>query len=358
MWGAWQWYNAPGAGRGHGNVTVREQPEAVETQSGDISQVIPQQAIADLPLNGRRFTDLALLTPGVTQDPRGLTSDSNGDLSFGGIRGFQNNFLVDGTDNNNSFFAQARGRYRAPYQFSNEVIKEFRVSSNPTAPNWAGGRRGVQRGHQVRDQRLAWQRLLLCARPRFRRPAAVCHQQTRRSPAAVWRHLRRTHPQDRVFFYAGFDQHLLTFPRSCNSPMAPASLFHNPPDYDYKDQQLVFSAAQHAEYHGGSVSHHHAGQCRVRKSGFHALSKTAGVRAPQHLALQRHQQRLLRSLQSDDQLRRKRQWIGERADREPGCIVDQRLDQQTRHQPACPVLPRLTSSPPPTPKIRGPKSTT
>ena len=33
-------------------------------------------------------------------------------------------------DNNNSFFAQARGRYRAPYQFSNEVIKEFRVSSN------------------------------------------------------------------------------------------------------------------------------------------------------------------------------------------------------------------------------------
>jgi len=38
--------------------------------------------------------------------------------------------MVDGADNNNSFFAQARGRYRAPYQFSNEVVKEFRVSSN------------------------------------------------------------------------------------------------------------------------------------------------------------------------------------------------------------------------------------
>ena len=86
-------------------VTVRGQPEAVETQGSDVSQVIAQQAIQGLPLNGRRFTDLALLTPGVTQDPRGLTSDSNGDLSFGGIRGFQNNFLVDGTDNINSFYA-------------------------------------------------------------------------------------------------------------------------------------------------------------------------------------------------------------------------------------------------------------
>jgi hypothetical protein len=71
-----------------------------------------------------------LLAPGVTQDPRGLTSTSNGDLAFGGIRGYQSSYLVDGGDNNNSFFGQARGRYRAPYQFSNEVVQEFRVSSN------------------------------------------------------------------------------------------------------------------------------------------------------------------------------------------------------------------------------------
>ncbi len=71
-----------------------------------------------------------LLSPGVTQDPRSLTSATNGDLSFGGLRGFQNSFLVDGGDFNNAFFAQARGLYRAPYQFSNEVVQEFRVSSN------------------------------------------------------------------------------------------------------------------------------------------------------------------------------------------------------------------------------------
>ncbi len=102
----------------------------VETQPTAVSAVLDERALEGLPLNGRRFSDLALLTPGVTQDPRSLTSASNGDLAFGGVRGFQSSFLVDGADNNNAFFAQARGRYRAPYQFSNETVKEFRVSSN------------------------------------------------------------------------------------------------------------------------------------------------------------------------------------------------------------------------------------
>ena len=111
-------------------VTVSDEPALVETQPAAISAVIDERAISELPLNGRRFTDLAPLAPGVTQDPRGLTSASNGDLAFGGIRGYQSSYLVDGADNNNGFFAQARGRYRAPYQFSNEVVQEFRVSSN------------------------------------------------------------------------------------------------------------------------------------------------------------------------------------------------------------------------------------
>src|SRR5580692_2401902 len=111
-------------------VTVSGDPPLVETQSSAVSSVVDKRAIEELPLDGRRFTDLALLTPGVTQDPRGLTSGSNGDLAFGGIRGYQSSYLVDGADNNSAFFAQARGRYRAPYQFSEEVVEEFRVSSN------------------------------------------------------------------------------------------------------------------------------------------------------------------------------------------------------------------------------------
>ena len=111
-------------------VTVSGTPLRVETSPTAVSSVLDEQAISSIPLNGRRFTDLLLLAPGVTQDPRGLSSGSNGDLSYGGIRGYNTSYLVDGTDNNNGFFAQARGRYRSPYQFSDEVVAEFRVSSN------------------------------------------------------------------------------------------------------------------------------------------------------------------------------------------------------------------------------------
>src|SRR2546423_6065212 len=112
------------------SLTVSDAPPLVETQPSAISARVDERAIENLPLLGRRYTDLSLLAPGVTTDPRGLTSSSNGDLAFGGIRGYQSSYLVDGADNNNGFFAQARGRYRAPYQFSNEVVQEFRVSSN------------------------------------------------------------------------------------------------------------------------------------------------------------------------------------------------------------------------------------
>ena len=170
-------------------VTVRDEPETMETQGSGVSHVIPQQAIASLPLNGRRFTDLALLTPGVTQDPRSLTSNSNGDLAFGGVRGFQNNFLVDGADNNNSFYAQARGRYRAPYQFSNEVIKEFRVSSNSYSAE-LGRAGGAVFNVVTKSGSNDWHgTAFYYLRDRyFDAQQAFADLQARRSPAAVRRH--------------------------------------------------------------------------------------------------------------------------------------------------------------------------
>src|ERR1035441_7176672 len=111
-------------------ITVSETPRILDENPSSVSALLEERAIKDLPLNGRRYTDLLLLVPGVTQDPRGLTSGSNGDLSYGGIRGYNTSFLVDGGDNNNGFCAQAMGRYRAPYQFSDEVVQEFRVQSS------------------------------------------------------------------------------------------------------------------------------------------------------------------------------------------------------------------------------------
>src|SRR5271166_5997886 len=233
-------------------VAVSAPPEAMETSGSEVSHVVPQQAIENLPLNGRRFADLALLTPGVTQDPRSLTSNSNGDLAFGGVRGFQNNFLVDGADNNNSFYAQARGRYRAPYQFSNEVIKEFRVSSNSYSAELgrAGGavfnvvtKSGSNEWHgtsfyYLRDGAFDAQQ-----------PYATCKPDDRQQQfgGTLGGPIRK----DRVFFYAGFDEHLLTVPSIMQFANGASSVVAQPTDYDYTDQQLVLAAAQKLNAVGG-----------------------------------------------------------------------------------------------------------
>ena len=211
----------------------------VDTQSSDVSNVVAQEAIAGLPLNGRRFTDLALLTPGVTQDPRGLTSDSNGDLSFGGVRGFQNNFLVDGTDNNNSFYAQARGRYRAPYQFSNEVIKEFRVSSNSySAELGRAGGACLQCGHQVGHATSGMAAgSITCATATSTPSSHIANSKPDDRQQQFGGTLGGPIRKDRIFFYAGFDQNLLTVPSIMQFANGASSIVPQPADYDYTDKR-------------------------------------------------------------------------------------------------------------------------
>lgn len=255
-------------------ITVSATAVPVETQTGDVSNVVTQSAIQGLPLNGRRFTDLALLSPDVTQDPRGLTSDSNGDLSVGGVRGFQNSFLVDGTDDNNSFFAQARGRYRAPYQFSNEVIKEFRVSKNSYSAELgrSGGavfnvatKSGSNEWHgsgfyYLRDRDFDAAQAYAPDQPNDRQ------QQFGGSVGGPIR-------KDRVFFYAGFDQDLLTVPSIVQFANGASSIVPQPADYDYLDQQLVTSAANQLSALGGTYPTTMRGNAGFAKVDFNLSPK-------------------------------------------------------------------------------------
>ena len=232
-------------------VTVSGDPPLVETQTHAVSSLVDKRAIEELPLDGRRFTDLALLTPGVTQDPRGLTSSSNGDLAFGGIRGYQSSYLVDGGDNNNAFFAQARGRYRAPYQFSEEVVQEFRVSSNTYGAELgrAGGavinvvtKSGSNQLHGtgfyfIRDSAFGATQPLLDFKP---------HAQQQQFGFTVGGPIHR----NRAFFFGGFDQHIFNVPtvvRFVNGssqviPQAGQEPLHDG-DYESSDQAVVFAAA-------------------------------------------------------------------------------------------------------------------
>ncbi len=104
-------------------VTVRAETPLVDTAESSLGTVVNQQSIESLPLNGRNFTDFALLTPGATTD------GDFGMISFNGVAGNYNNYTVDGGNNNNAFFAQQIGRTSIPYQFSEDVIREFQVTS-------------------------------------------------------------------------------------------------------------------------------------------------------------------------------------------------------------------------------------
>ncbi|MCU1303329.1 MAG: hypothetical protein JWQ87_3613 [Candidatus Sulfotelmatobacter sp.] len=232
-------------------VTVSGAPQLVDTKSSAVSTLLDERAIADLPINGRRFSDLMLLSPGVTQDPRSLTSATNGDLSFGGLRGFHNSFLVDGGDFNNAFFAQARGRYRAPYQFSTEVVQEFRVSSNSYGAEL--GRSGgavvnviTKSGsnhwhgtgfHFLRDSSFGAANSFLAFRP---------HNRQQQAGGTIGGPIKK----NKIFFFAGFDRHYFHVPDvveflNGSSQVIPQAGTgpYTPGDYETSDQALVFAAA-------------------------------------------------------------------------------------------------------------------
>ena len=120
------------------SVTVTSETPIVEVTRSSVQSSVNELAVSDLPTLGRNFINFTLLTPGVTTDVRG------GDISFAGQRGTLNSLIVDGSDNNNTFFGQTLGRTgsgRAPYQFSQDAVQEFQVNSNAYSAEYgsAGG---------------------------------------------------------------------------------------------------------------------------------------------------------------------------------------------------------------------------
>jgi hypothetical protein len=92
-------------------VDVSATPVTIQTADATLGQVITSQQVADLPLNGRDFVQLATLTPGVTQETNpnsffnaGPSSEASArgsfSLSVGGSRPNSTDWLLDGNDNN------------------------------------------------------------------------------------------------------------------------------------------------------------------------------------------------------------------------------------------------------------------
>jgi Carboxypeptidase regulatory-like domain/TonB dependent receptor len=109
----------------------------VNTETKDFSSNINQTAINELPINGRRWSNFVILTPGVVPD------GSFGLLSFRGVSGLLNNNTVDGSDNNQAFFSEERGRTRIGYSISQSAVQEFQVNTSNYSAEYGRAAGGV-----------------------------------------------------------------------------------------------------------------------------------------------------------------------------------------------------------------------
>jgi outer membrane receptor protein involved in Fe transport len=120
-----------------GTVDVTAEAPVINTSQQDFSSNINQTSINELPINGRRWSNFALLTPGAVPD------GTFGLISFRGISGLLNNNTIDGGDNNQAFFAEERGRTRISYSVSQAAIREFQVNTSSYSAEYGRSAGGV-----------------------------------------------------------------------------------------------------------------------------------------------------------------------------------------------------------------------
>ena len=120
-----------------GQVQVTAEAPVINTSQQDFSSNVNQTTINESPINGRRWSNFAILTPGAVPD------GSFGLISFRGISGLLNNSTIDGGDNNQAFFAEERGRTRISYSVSQAAIREFQVNTSSYSAEYGRSAGGV-----------------------------------------------------------------------------------------------------------------------------------------------------------------------------------------------------------------------
>ena len=106
-------------------VNVTSESPILDTDKTEVSQTLGENLIENLPVASRNWSNFVLLTPNVVQD------GGSGLISFHGISGLYNQNYVDGSNNNQMLFSEARGRASgAPYVYSVDSIKEFQAETS------------------------------------------------------------------------------------------------------------------------------------------------------------------------------------------------------------------------------------
>ncbi len=111
------------------SIHVADAAPLLQSDTSNLSQVVDNQRADELPLNGRFVTKLAVLTAGVLPTTSFAPDSRTGGFSANGLRPFQNDYILDGIDNNNMQAGMTSG---ASYVITPppDAIGEFRLQTN------------------------------------------------------------------------------------------------------------------------------------------------------------------------------------------------------------------------------------
>lgn len=120
------------------SVEVTESAPTLNMDSPDVSATLNTRALADIPINNRRWSSLAMTTPGIVADSSGF-----GLISIRGISTILNNVEIDGADDNQAYYAEERGRTREAYSTSGSAVREFAVNTGVYSAEYGRAAGGV-----------------------------------------------------------------------------------------------------------------------------------------------------------------------------------------------------------------------
>ena len=117
------------------SVTVESTVPLLSTQDAMPGAVVENELISGVPLSARNWDDLLGLVPGVqgdryTEQGGGTASGRTGAVNVHGVRSLQNNFVLDGVDNN-SFSENVQELTTQIVRPSVDAIQEFKIATNP-----------------------------------------------------------------------------------------------------------------------------------------------------------------------------------------------------------------------------------
>jgi hypothetical protein len=110
-------------------INVQETAPLLEADTSERGQVINSRTMIGLPLNGRNPVQLAQLTAGVTVSEPGARDESGFGFSANGARSLQNNFLLDGIDNNSNL-PDLLNETNYVVMPSVDALREFKVETD------------------------------------------------------------------------------------------------------------------------------------------------------------------------------------------------------------------------------------